>query len=222
MKKEKTGNHQSTHPSDPSCSSCAQPGRESGFPETGRQNGLSIIIEKMTSEESGRGGKNLTIRYEFLHSPFGEILAASTDKGICYLAFSDDRDLTFGELKRLFPDARYWQADVPAHRDALSRFLSKDSYSEKIRLHLKGTDFQVGVWKTLIQIPTGQQLSYGDVAKRIGRPAACRAVGTAVGSNPISLLIPCHRVVRSSGGVGGYHWGVERKAALLRWEADGK
>ena len=181
--------------------------------------GISVRIEAMTDEELRDGGRRLSVRYSFSESPFGEVLAASTDRGVCYMAFADDRDRTFDELRTLFPAASYTLAEDGLQRNALAAFAPERDAPVPIELHLKGTPFQMEVWKALLRIPEGELTTYGELARRIGRPGAARAVGSAVGANPVSYLIPCHRVVRSSGEPGGYHWGTDRKTAMIGWEA---
>jgi AraC family transcriptional regulator of adaptative response/methylated-DNA-[protein]-cysteine methyltransferase len=164
------------------------------------------------------GGSVFTVDYSFVESPFGEIIIASTTTGICYLAFVDGRDAAQSRLSRLFPDADCRELSNEIHRDALRLITQADSTSTPLTLHLRGTDFQLAVWETLLKIPFGQLKTYGEIAAALHRPKAYRAVGNAVGDNPVAVLIPCHRVILSSGGMGGYRWGVHRKAAILRRE----
>ena len=137
---------------------------------------------------------------------------------LCFMGFADNPRQTLGELKNLFPAASYAEEDDAIQRQALAA-LQPGEETGPLVLHLRGTDFQLKVWEALLSIPPGQVSSYGELASRIGRPTACRAVGSAVGDNPVSLLIPCHRVIQSTVTLGGYHWGPDRKAALLGWEA---
>lgn len=190
-----------------------------GLSGTGRLHDLFVRIEGMTPGEYKNGGRALALRYRFEPTCFGPVLVASTGKGVCYMAFADDRDGALNELKRLFPNAGYIeQPDEWQHR-ALSLFSTGHVANGDIRLHLKGTPFQLKVWEMLLQIPDGRVSTYGDLAAGIGSPKACRAVGTAVGDNPVACLIPCHRVIRSTGELGGYRWGVSRKSVLLAWES---
>lgn len=177
---------------------------------------LWIDIQKMTPLEYKQGGKELTITYSFPETPFGEMLIASTGEGVCYMAFVDDREHVLEELKSLFPNAIYKEGTEDHQSRALSVFTEEEK--KIIKLHIKGTDFQFQVWKALLEIPVGKVVSYREIANKVGRAKAYRAVGTAVGDNPVAFLIPCHRVVRSSGALGGYHWGLERKSALIEWE----
>jgi AraC family transcriptional regulator of adaptative response/methylated-DNA-[protein]-cysteine methyltransferase len=178
-----------------------------------------ISIESMTPDEYKNGGESLTINYSFAESPFGDIIVAATPKGICYLAFSDDPTVAFNLLQAKFPKAHYHPMADAMQQNALLIFSPDWKKLGKIKLHLKGTDFQLQVWEALLKIPTGSLTSYGSIAAQLNRPKATRAVGTAIGNNPVSLLVPCHRVVRSSGGLGGYHWGLDHKVAIIDWEA---
>lgn len=174
----------------------------------------------MTDSEYGRFGENLCIRYSYADTPFGEVLIASTDKGICRLAFADDHDDALGALTDKFPCATFVAQCDEMQQKALSS-INGDGDRTDIVLHIKGTVFQLNVWEALLSIPTGHTVSYGDIARAVGRPGAGQAAGSAVGANPVSLLIPCHRVIRTSGELGNYHWGTDRKRAILDWEAAG-
>lgn len=183
-------------------------------------NSRFVRLLPMTDEEAGRGGCNLSISYSFADTPFGEVLVASTSKGICYLAFvTVHRDVALQELTHFFPRATFEQRTVGFHKQAIEAFGTMDRRkTDMIPLHLKGTDFQLSVWQELLSIPLGEITSYGKIAQKLNKPKACRAVGTAVGDNPVSVLIPCHRVLRTDGALGGYHWGLQRKVKLLEWE----
>ena len=157
----------------------------------------------------------LKIDYEFLVSPFGGILIASTSQGICYLGFSED--IQVADLTRRFPHSIFRFKTKKIHQNTLDIYLNKTSIN-KVDFHLKGTPFQLAVWGKLLSIPLSQTSTYGAIAELINKPKAFRAVGTAIGNNPISLLIPCHRVLQSSGGLGGYMWGTERKKEILSFE----
>ena len=178
-----------------------------------------ISIRRMTQAEYGYGGDRLCIRYGFARSPFGDLLAASTSKGLCSLYFADDHETALDNLVRGFPNATCFPGTDKIQRDALAVFTDGGQIPDIVRLHLHGTAFQLKVWETLLEIPTGTLATYKEVAARAGTPKACRAVGTAIGKNPIALLIPCHRVIRSSGETGGYRWGTWRKTAIIEWEA---
>lgn len=191
---------------------------EAGLSGTGRLHDLFINIEGMTPAEYKNGGKDLDINYSFAESPFGNILVASTTKGICYMAFTDDEQLAFELLQNHFPNARFRQMVDFIQQNALCIFTKDWAKLNQIKLHLKGTDFQLKVWQTLLKIPMGQLTTYGAIAAQLENPNASRAVGTAIGSNPVAFLIPCHRVIQSSGLTGGYMWGTTRKTAIIGWE----
>jgi AraC family transcriptional regulator of adaptative response/methylated-DNA-[protein]-cysteine methyltransferase len=191
---------------------------ETGLSGTGRLHDLFINIEGMTPAEYKNGGKNLSVNYSFAESPFGNLVVASTSKGICYMAFNDDEDEAFKRLKDKFPSAFFTRKLDLVQQNALFIFQRDWSRLQEIKLHLKGTDFQLKVWEALLKIPMGQLAAYGTIADRLGVPGASRAVGTAIGNNPVAFLIPCHRVIRSSGDFGGYMWGSTRKAAIIGWE----
>ena len=192
---------------------------ETGLSGTGRLYDLFINIEGMTPGEYKNGGKALFINYNFAKSPFGDIIVASTSKGICHMAFADDPTVAFEVLQRKFPNAHYWQKIDIIQQNALSIFNQNWDNLDHIKLHLKGTDFQLKIWETLLKIPIGKLTTYGTIASKLDNPNAARAVGSAVGDNPVAFLIPCHRVIRASGALGSYHWGAIRKAAIIGWEA---
>lgn len=192
---------------------------ETGLSGTGRLHDLFIRIEGMTPAEYKNGGENLDINFSFAESPFGNILVASTAKGICQLAFMDDEETALDKLKTQFPNAHYRQKLDLLQQNALLIFRHDWKKLNEIKLHLKGTAFQLKVWETLLKVPEGKLSTYGSLAKRINRPGASRAVGTAIGDNPVAYLIPCHRVIQSSGAIGQYHWGSIRKTAMIGWEA---
>jgi len=189
-----------------------------GLSGTGRLHDLFIHIEGMTPGEYKNGGHNLAINYNITTSPFGNILIASTEKGICYLSFIDKEEDGAKDLKRIYPNAHYCNQTDPLQQNALSVFSENWIRPEGIQLHLKGTKFQLKVWETLLKIPETKLATYGDIAHYIGCPNANRAVGTAVGKNPVAFLIPCHRVIQSTGIFGQYHWGADRKQAIIGWE----
>jgi len=192
---------------------------ETGLSGTSRLHDLFIHIEGMTPGEYKNGGKNLLIHYSHAESPFGEILIASTSKGICHLSFKEKEEEGTDLLQQKFPHARLVQKTDFFQQDALTIFTNDWNNLPRIKLHLKGTPFQLKVWQTLLQIPFAGVSSYAGVAAAMNTPGAARAVGTAIGSNPVAFLIPCHRVILSTGLTGGYHWGPERKTAILGWEA---
>lgn len=191
---------------------------ETGLSGTGRLHDLFIRIEGMTPAEYKNGGANLFLHYSFAESPFGSLLIASTSKGVCYMAFENEESNGLANLKKKFPNAKLLQQSDPAQTNALSIFrLNWDNLPE-IKLHLKATDFQLKVWEALLKIPMGRLSTYGSIAEQISRSNASRAVGTAIGSNPVAFLIPCHRVIQASGNIGGYMWGSTRKRAIIGWE----
>jgi AraC family transcriptional regulator of adaptative response/methylated-DNA-[protein]-cysteine methyltransferase len=197
---------------------------ETGLSGSGRLHDLLIKIEGMTPGEYKNGGEDLSINYTYGDSPFGEILIASTTKGVCYIGFVDEnnkagRDKVFNELQLRYPKAVYSQKGDEIQQHAV-RFYTQDwNKLSQIKLHLKATDFQLKVWEALLTIPMGKLSTYGTIANEIKNPKASRAVGTAIGQNPVGFLIPCHRVIRANGGTGGYRWGQTRKSAMIGWEA---
>ncbi len=192
---------------------------ETGLSGTGRLHDLFIKIEGMTPGEFKNGGESLYINYSFAESPFGNLLIASTTKGICYMAFADEEKSALQELQVYFPNAQYKQVVDMMQQNALYIFTQDWKKLNEIKLHLKGTDFQIKVWETLLKIPMGQLSTYSNVASSINNPKAARAVGSAIGDNPVAFIIPCHRVIQSSGNFGQYHWGSTRKTAIIGWEA---
>ncbi|WP_343748815.1 methylated-DNA--[protein]-cysteine S-methyltransferase [Fluviicola sp.] len=191
---------------------------ETGLSSTSRLHDLFVSIEGMTPAEYQNGGKNLQINYSFAESPFGSLIIASTSKGVCHMAFQEDEPQALDELRTRFPHAALQQKLDLYQQNALFIFQNDWSRLPEIKLHLKGTDFQLKVWESLLKIPMGKLATYGGVAEQIGNPNASRAVGTAIGSNPVAFLIPCHRVIQSSGVLGGYMWGTTRKTAIIGWE----
>lgn len=191
---------------------------ETGLSGTGRLHDLFVSIEGMTPAEYKNGGNKLSINYSFAESPFGSLIVASTPKGVCHLAFNDDETNALNDLKQRYPNAAFQRKLDLLQQNALFIFQNDWSKLSEIKLHLKGTDFQLKVWETLLKIPMGQLSTYGNIAKQIGNPNASRTVGTAIGCNPVAFLIPCHRVIRSTGNVGGYMWGSTRKTAIIGWE----
>lgn len=192
---------------------------ETGLSGTSRLHDLFISIEGMTPGEFKNGGENLSINYSYAESPFGNIIVASTPKGICHLAFAENEQEAFQQLKAQFPNAGYHQVVDLVQQNALYIFTQDWKQLSEVKLHLKGTEFQIKVWEALLKIPMGQLSTYGNIAKQLDAPKASRAVGSAVGDNPVAFLIPCHRVIQSTGAIGQYHWGSTRKAAIIGWEA---
>ena len=191
---------------------------ETGLSSTSRLHDLFVNIEGMTPMEYKNGGKNLQINYSFAESPFGSLIVASTSKGICYMAFENNEETALKNLLNKFPNATFHRKLDLMQQNALFIFQNDWSKLNKIKLHLKGTDFQLKVWESLLKIPMGGLSTYGRLAESIGNPNASRAVGTAIGSNPVAYLIPCHRVIQSTGNFGEYMWGSTRKTAIIGWE----
>jgi AraC family transcriptional regulator of adaptative response/methylated-DNA-[protein]-cysteine methyltransferase len=192
---------------------------DSGLSGTGRLHDLFVGIEGMTPGEYKNGGENLMICYSYSVTLLGNMLIASTDKGICYMAFANDKYIGLSLMYAKFPKAIYIENTTFLHQRALQLLNGNWTEENSVKLHLKGSQFQLKVWETLLKTPFGSVTTYGTVANTIRLSTACRAVGTAVGANPIAFLIPCHRIIKSTGALGQYHWGVQRKAAIIGWEA---
>jgi AraC family transcriptional regulator of adaptative response/methylated-DNA-[protein]-cysteine methyltransferase len=192
---------------------------ETGFSSSSRLHDLFVNIEGMTPGEYKNGGEHLQIKYSFANTMFGDIIIAATEKGVCYIAFIDDTSVGFTDLQSHFPKANFIEQKDELQEQALHIFSRNWTDLQEIKLHLKGTDFQLKVWEALLKIPMGQLITYGDIANTINSPKASRAVGTAIGSNPVAFLIPCHRVIQTTGNIGGYMWGTTRKTAIIGWEA---
>jgi len=190
-----------------------------GFSGTSRLHDLFVTIEGMTPGEFKNGGEALSISYSFRESPFGRLLIASTPKGICRMAFEPDEQAGVTRLQNKFPAAQLSERIDENHEHAARIFDQDWSRLEEVKLHLSGTPFQLKVWECLLRIPQGTLTTYGNIAKNVCTVAASRAVGSAIGQNPIAYLIPCHRVIRSTGKFGEYRWGSTRKTALIGWEA---
>jgi len=192
---------------------------ETGLSGTGRLHDLFVHIEGMTPGEYKSGGKNLSIQYSFHESRFGNYLIASTHAGICNLLFFDhSAAAVVKELQAQWPQAKLFEGENEYHGQVQRFFDSHEPRADKIKLHLRATPFQIKVWEALLRIPEGHLTSYSNIAKAIQQPQAQRAVGTAIGSNPVGFIIPCHRVIRSVGNIGEYRWGATRKMAMIGWE----
>ena len=196
--------------------------------ETSQQLGLGsasrvydhfVNLEAVTPSQFKLRGQDLHIQYLFADSPYGEVFIASTERGICRLAFveNDHRDVLVEELQQEWPLATL-STEKALNKPLLKSLFNPSVNNKPLSLYVKGTNFQINVWKALLRLEPGQFTSYGSLAAGIGKPQAARAVGTAVGANPVALLIPCHRVIQQSGGLGGYHWGTTRKRAILTRE----
>ena len=185
---------------------------------TNSNSDVSIHIEEMEPENDKKATKLMLIEYNFYESPFGKLLLANTEKGICYASFIENESKSFSSLENFFPNASFKKQTSWIQQNALLIFEGDQDAIEPINLNVQGSNFQLAVWNALLTIPLGQHSTYGAIAQKIGRPKAARAVGTAIGQNPIAYLIPCHRVIQASGNIGGYMWGSTRKTALLGWE----
>lgn len=195
---------------------------EAGLSGPGRLYDLVVNAEAVTPGELRRGGLGVTVTYGFHPTPFGECLIAVTPRGICHLAFVAPvtREQAIARLEHDWPLAQLVPDQNATRGVAAKAFPAAGSSAiPSLALHVKGTNFQLKVWRALLDVPVGDVTTYGAIATQLGDPKASRAVGTAVGSNPVSYLIPCHRVIRASGELGGYAWGVERKKVMLRREA---
>lgn len=190
---------------------------KAGLSGAGRLHDLFLRWEAMSPGEHARGGAGLVIRHGQFGSVFGEVVAMGTDRGLCAIAFAAEigAEAARADLTRRWPAARYEHAPETI-RPWVEAALAQ---SGGTALHLIGAPFQIKVWEALLTIPSGQVTTYGDIAGAIGAPRAVRAVGTAVGRNPLAFVIPCHRALRKSGAMGGYHWGLPVKRAMLAWES---
>jgi len=185
-----------------------------GLLSSGRLHDLFVNLEAMSPGEFKTGGAGLQISYGIHSTPFGKALIATKLRGICHLQFDGDEQA----LRAEWANAEI-VLDPQATQPLCDLIFSPGASQEPLTVWVKGTNFQVQVWRSLLTIPFGEMTTYQRLAEQMGRPTAARAVGNAVGKNPIGYLIPCHRVIRESGELGGYRWGVERKTAILGWEA---
>jgi AraC family transcriptional regulator, regulatory protein of adaptative response / methylated-DNA-[protein]-cysteine methyltransferase len=195
---------------------------EVGLSGPGRLHDLFVTHEAMSPGEWKSGGEGLTIFFGFHPSPFGSALVMATERGLAGLAFADpgEEPAALADMKARWPRATYVENSARTAAIARRIFDSSQWQQDKpLRVVLIGTDWEVRVWETLLQIPMGRLATYSDIASKIRKPAAARAVGAAVGKNPVSFVVPCHRVVGKSGDLTGYHWGITRKRAMLGWEA---
>lgn len=197
---------------------------ELGLSGPGRLHDLFVTHEAMSPGEWKAKGGGLTIRYGFHPSPFGLALVMATDRGLSGLAFADEagEQEALDDMTRRWPNATYVE-DRAATEPYVARVFDRSKWlcDRPLRIVLIGTDFQMRVWQSLLKIPYGKAVTYSDVANDIGQPTASRAVGAAVGANPISFVVPCHRAVAKNGALTGYHWGLTRKRAMLGWETGG-
>lgn len=192
-----------------------------GLSGSGRLHDLFVRWEAMSPGEFARGGAGLKIYWGWFESPFGPAVVMGTDKGICGMGFAAEtgEETALQDLVSRWPQAEFIEDPMMLRPWVLQAFGAGDGALETAPLFLIGAPFQIKVWEALLSIPSGQVTTYSEIAQAIGKPRAVRAVGTAVGRNPISWLIPCHRALRKSGGLGGYHWGLPMKRAMLAYEA---
>ncbi|ALA17133.1 MULTISPECIES: bifunctional helix-turn-helix domain-containing protein/methylated-DNA--[protein]-cysteine S-methyltransferase [unclassified Chelatococcus] len=195
---------------------------EVGLSGPGRLHDLFVTHEAMTPGAYKAGGAGLVMSYGFHPSPFGEAILVATDRGLAGLGFVDggDRGAALADMRRRWPRAHYVE-DASVTGPLAARIFDPAMWraDRPLNVVLIGTDFEVRVWRTLLKVPLGCATTYSQVAEHIGKPSAARAVGAAVGKNPISFVVPCHRVLGRSGALTGYHWGLTRKQAILGWEA---
>lgn len=196
-----------------------------GLSGTGRLYDLFVSCQAVTPGDVLHRGRGLTITYGFHPTPIGEIMVGQTPRGVCFLGFlvDQDRNVPFLKMKDHLPHAEYVANDNATQEAAASIMAIWRGHGDlrnKLRLDLHGTNLQIQVWQALLKIPTGETVTYKSIADQLGRPKASRAVGNAVGANPVSLLIPCHRVIRATGIIDNYGWGSPRKKLLLGLEAE--
>jgi AraC family transcriptional regulator, regulatory protein of adaptative response / methylated-DNA-[protein]-cysteine methyltransferase len=209
---------------------------EVGLSGPSRLHDLFVTHEAMSPGEWKSGGAGIVLRYGFHQSPFGEALAVMTNRGLAGLGWVDDKDGpghagdtgkpsggrsgAIADMQRRWPQAQFIE-DAALAAATIGRVFERHAWSAQtpLKVILLGSDFEVRVWSALLKIPMGRATTYGDVAQHIGKPSAARAVGAAVGRNPISFVVPCHRVLGKTGALTGYHWGLTRKQAILGWEA---
>jgi AraC family transcriptional regulator, regulatory protein of adaptative response / methylated-DNA-[protein]-cysteine methyltransferase len=195
---------------------------DSGLSGPGRLHDLFVTHEAMSPGEWKNGGAGTTLRFGFHASPFGTAIVIASERGLAGLAFADppEEQAALADMKRRWPRATY--VEDHAGTSALARRIFDPKLwrpEQPLRVTLIGTDFEVRVWETLLKIPMGRAVSYSDIANKIRAPKASRAVGAAVGKNPVSFVVPCHRALGKSGALTGYHWGITRKQAMIGWEA---
>ena len=195
---------------------------DSGLSGPGRLHDLFVTHEAMSPGEWKTGGAGMTLRYGFHPSPFGTAIVIGSERGLAGLAFADagEESAALADMTRRWPKATYIE-DYLATAPLAQRIFDKKLWrpDQPLRVTLIGTDFEVRVWETLLKIPMGRAVSYSDIANNIRNPKASRAVGAAIGRNPVSFVVPCHRALGKSGALTGYHWGITRKQAMLGWEA---
>jgi AraC family transcriptional regulator, regulatory protein of adaptative response / methylated-DNA-[protein]-cysteine methyltransferase len=195
---------------------------EVGLSGPGRLHDLFVTHEAMSPGEWKSGGEGLTIAYGFHPSPFGSALVMATERGLAGLAFADagEEAAALSDMRSRWPKASYVE-DIARTAPVAQRIFDPAQWrkDKPLRVTLIGTDFEVRVWETLLRVPMGRLTTYSDIAAKVCSPKAARAVGAAVGKNPVCFVVPCHRVIGKSGELTGYHWGLTRKRAILGWEA---
>ena len=191
----------------------------SGLSGPGRLHDLLITTQAMTPGEARKGGLGVDVGYGFGMTPFGEALLAWTDKGVCFLGFCQEagKQHTGDHYRQQWPDANLTENNSAASKRLAEIFTETDN--KQLKVWLRGSPFQLKVWEALLKLPMGSHCTYGQLAAFTGNAGASRAIGTAVGRNPVSWLIPCHRVINSLGGLGGYRWGTNTKQAMIGYEA---
>jgi len=195
---------------------------DSGLSGPGRLHDLFVTHEAMSPGEWKNGGAGITLRYGFHPSPFGTAIVIASERGLAGLAFADPggEQASFADMRRRWPNAAYVEDHAGTAALAKRIFDPRLWRAEQpLRVVLIGTDFEVRVWETLLKIPMGCAVAYSDIATKISKPKASRAVGAAIGRNPVSFVVPCHRALGKGGALTGYHWGITRKQAMLGWEA---
>lgn len=193
-----------------------------GLSGPGRLHDLFVVHEGMSPGAYKSRGAGLKISYGYHASPFGVALVMVTRYGLCGLSFADagGEAAALQDMKRRWPNAQYTEDPTTTETYTAQLFADKNfKANQPLRITFIGTDFEIRVWETLLKIPLGKATTYSDIAASVGSPKAARAVGAAVGKNPISFVVPCHRVIGKSGALTGYHWGLTRKKAILGWEA---
>jgi AraC family transcriptional regulator of adaptative response/methylated-DNA-[protein]-cysteine methyltransferase len=190
----------------------------SGLSSPGRLHDLMVTVHAVTPGEARRRGRGTTIRHGVAPTPFGPVLVGTTDRGVCHLAFVDDADAALADLRDRWPAADLVE-DPTVAEDVVARVFHPEHDGEPLAVLVSGTNLQVQVWQALLRLPEGTAVSYGDLADAVGRPDAIRAVAGAVAANRLAVLVPCHRVLRSTGALSGYRWGPDRKRRLLALEA---
>jgi len=192
---------------------------QSGLSGPGRLHDLLITTQAMTPGEAKQKGRGVDVNYGFGTTPFGQALLAWTDKGVCFLGFchEEGKDHTWSHFKQQWPDASLSEDELMAQQKLVGIFNTSEKH--ELKVWLRGSPFQLRIWEALLNLPTGIHCTYGQLASHIGKPGASQATGSAIGRNPVSWLIPCHRVINSLGTLGGYRWGLNTKQAMIGYEA---